>query len=82
MKALLGSFNQEMAIVGALSVIVKTDCGTDGSFYSTSQYGVTLEPGDRCQFTVVLGARVGYSYGLLWLAAWLCKHTETCSRET
>ena len=27
---------QEKALVGALSVIVKTDCDTDGSFYSTS----------------------------------------------
>ena len=35
MKALVGAFNQEKAVVGALSVIVKTDCGTDGSFYST-----------------------------------------------
>ena len=53
MKALVGAFNQEKALVGAFSVIVKTDCGTDGSFYSTSQYGVTLEPGDRCQFSCV-----------------------------
>ena len=35
-KALVGAFNQEKALVGAVSVIVKTDCGTDGSFYSTS----------------------------------------------
>ena len=35
MKALVGTFNQEKALVGAFSVIVKTDCGTDGSFYST-----------------------------------------------
>ena len=33
--ALVGTFNQEKALVGAFSVIVKTDCGTDGSFYST-----------------------------------------------
>ena len=36
MKALVGTFNQEKALVGAFSVIVKTGCGTDGSFYSTS----------------------------------------------
>ena len=36
MKALVGAFNQEKALVGAFSVIVKTNCGTDGSFYSTS----------------------------------------------
>ena len=36
MKALVGAFNQEKALVGAFSVIVKIGCGTDGSFYSTS----------------------------------------------
>ena len=35
MKALVGAFNQEKALVGAFSMIVKTGCGTDGSFYST-----------------------------------------------
>ena len=35
MKALVGTFNQVKALVGAFSVIVKTGCGTDGSFYST-----------------------------------------------
>ena len=29
-KVLLGSFNQEKALVGAFSVILKTDCETDG----------------------------------------------------
>ena len=37
MKALVGAFNQEKALVGAFSVIVKTGCGTDGSFYGTSR---------------------------------------------
>ena len=36
MKALVGDFNQEKALVGAFSVIVKNDCGTDGSFCSTN----------------------------------------------
>ena len=36
MKTLVFPFNQEKALVGALSVIVKTSCGTDESFYSTS----------------------------------------------
>ena len=37
-KALLGlgAFNQEKALVGAFSVIVKTDCGTDGPICGTS----------------------------------------------
>ena len=35
-KALVGAFNQEKALVGAFSVIVKTDRETDGSFYSTN----------------------------------------------
>ena len=37
MKALVGAFNQEKALVGAFSVIVKTGFGTNGSFYSTKQ---------------------------------------------
>ena len=37
MKVLVGAFNQEKALVGAFSVIVKTDCETDRSFYGTKQ---------------------------------------------
>ena len=33
---LVGSFNQEKALVGAFSVIMKTDCETDGALHSTS----------------------------------------------
>ena len=36
MKELVGTLNQEKALVGAFSVIVKNDCGTDGLFYSTN----------------------------------------------
>ena len=32
MKALVGTFNQERALLRALSVVVKNDCETDGSF--------------------------------------------------
>ena len=35
-KALVGAFNQEKALVGAFSVIVKTGCGTAGALHSTS----------------------------------------------
>ena len=35
MKALVGAFNQEKALVGAFSVIMKTGCGTDGALHST-----------------------------------------------
>ena len=38
MKALVGAFNQEKALVGAFSVIVKTDCETDGALHSTNSY--------------------------------------------
>ena len=38
MKAVVAAFNQEKALVGAFSVIVKTGCGTDGSICSTSFY--------------------------------------------
>ena len=37
MKALVGTFNQEKALIGAFSVIAETCCGTDGLFYSTGQ---------------------------------------------
>ena len=40
-KTLVGAFNQEKALVGAFSVIVKTDYETDKSFDSTSQ---NIEP--------------------------------------
>ena len=33
---LVGTFNQEKALEGAFSVIVKIDCGTDGALHSTS----------------------------------------------
>ena len=36
MKALVGVFNQEKALVGAFSVIVKTGCGTDGTLHNTN----------------------------------------------
>ena len=35
-KALVGAFNQEKALVGAFSVIVKTGCGIDGTLHSNS----------------------------------------------
>ena len=40
---LIGAFNQEKALVGAFSVIVKTGYETDGSFYSTKQYVVATD---------------------------------------
>ena len=53
-KAVVAASNQEKALVGAFSVIVKTDCETDGSFYSTilklllpllnvNSHGVTID---------------------------------------
>ena len=36
MKALVGSFNQEKALVGAFSEIVKTDCGTNAMEHYTA----------------------------------------------
>ena len=44
MKAVVGAFNQEKALEEAFSVIVKTDCGTDESFYSTSPSVMTIAP--------------------------------------
>ena len=36
--ALVGAFNQKKALVGAFSVIVKTDCETNGALHSTNNY--------------------------------------------
>ena len=39
MKAVVAAFNQEKALVGAFSVIVRTTgCGTDGSICGTNIY--------------------------------------------
>ena len=51
MKALVGAFNQEKALVGAFSVIVNTGCGTDGSFYSTSRCTLLPPPPQSRQVT-------------------------------
>ena len=37
MKAVVATFNQEKALAGAFSVIVKAGYETDGSFYSTTR---------------------------------------------
>ena len=42
-KVLVGAFNQKKALVGALSVIVKTGCGTDGSVCGTGA-GAAVSP--------------------------------------
>ena len=41
MKGLVGAFNQEKALVGAFSVIVKTDCETEGSCLLSARYKIT-----------------------------------------
>ena len=46
MKAVVAAFNQEKALVGAFSVIVKTGCGTDGSIYSTTAVANGSWPGE------------------------------------
>ena len=38
----VGALNQEKALVGAFSVIVKTGCGTDGSICGTNNKSVSL----------------------------------------
>ena len=60
MKALVGAFKQEKALVGAFSVIVKTGCGTDGSFYSTNQdsYSEEADTVDTTQRIMFLTAGV------------------------
>ena len=39
MKVVVAAFNQEKALIGAFSVIVKTGCGPDGSICGTSSDG-------------------------------------------
>ena len=46
MKALVGAFNKEKALVGAFSVIVKTGCGTDGSICGTNEIITRLHYSD------------------------------------
>ena len=48
MKALEGAFNQE-ALVGAFSVIVKTDCETDGEISSSYHQQGGCQPGPALQ---------------------------------
>ena len=44
MKELVGTFNQEKALVGAFSVIVRTGCGPDGAPHSTILYTNHRDP--------------------------------------
>ena len=55
MKALVGAFNQEKALVGAFSVIVKTGYGTDGSICGTS-CNCGLVPGEVLAMSLMMGA--------------------------
>ena len=55
MKVLVGTFNQEKALVGAFSVIVKTGCGTDGSFYSTNVAADEMTPGTAARRVTTVG---------------------------
>ena len=71
MKALVGAFNQERALVGAFSVIVKTDCETDGALHSTSTLGFILAAQIKLDFSyeprrmLVLGCSFLYNFKLL-----------------
>ena len=52
MKTLVAAFNQEKALVGGFSVIVKTDCETDGSFAALVE---TLFPARRQSWSAAAG---------------------------
>ena len=54
MRALVGTFNQEKALVGVFSVIVKTGCETDRLLYSTNQDCGEL----GCQFASVMETNI------------------------
>ena len=46
MNVLIGTFNQEKALVGAFSVIVNIDCKTDGLYAALAQAQARIT--DRC----------------------------------
>ena len=78
MKALVGAFNQEKALLGAISGIVKTGCGTDGSFYSNSSFSLhyfiisprhRLRTGDCVLITASFGNRDKLIRNLILLSA-------------
>ena len=59
MKVLLGAFNQEKALVGAFSVIVKTGCGTDGALHITTAECAGLRCNDGSQMGTIRAGRRG-----------------------
>ena len=69
LKALVvGGFNQERALVGAFSVIVKTGCGTDGA--TTQHYLAALQYLFAQHFSSGY-ARNCMEYGMFaWLDGW------------
>ena len=58
--ALVGAFNQEKALVGAFSVIVKTGCVTDGSFTAL----LTTHPSLSAHFCTASSRR---GYLVMWV---------------
>ena len=77
MKELVGAFNQEKALVGALSVIVKTGCGTDGALHSTIPDSVLISQTKWC--CVVIGVNVQFPlkkfyHQLAGLSGWSLGH--------
>ena len=51
MKALVAAFNQEKALIGAFSVIVKTGRGTDGALHSTSYWAAVQRSASAAQLS-------------------------------
>ena len=61
MKAVVAALNQEKALVGAYSVIVKSDCEFDGALHSTRKY-VTCE---ACLVLVMFTVKVVFNIRLI-----------------
>ena len=57
MKALVDAFNQEKALAGAFSVIVKIDCETDGSEHCTALLIIKCKCGGHSPLAAVFVAR-------------------------
>ena len=82
-KAQVGTFNQEKALVGAFSVIVKTGCGTDGSICGTSEHvaNPVLVSGARNDYLLAIQTANAHQsqYYHTWLQKCLAGQWRSCT---
>ena len=63
MKALLGAFYQEKALVGAFSVFEKTDCETDGAVHYTALIKICMYTDDDLYRSEGVTLHMGNGHG-------------------